>query len=101
MGGGRGSRTKERDEGSEVGAGVGKLLGLNRGTDDENVPSVRLMVNLLNTCLRSGDGGLFGGGMGNSFVSAHGSKIGVIDRSVGDNLVSISGGEIYVSDQGQ
>ena len=54
-----------------------------------------------NTCLRSGDGGLFGGGMGNSFVSAHGSKIGVIDRSVGDNLVSISGGEIYVSDQGQ
>ena len=36
-----GSRKKVRDEVSEVGSGVGRLLELNRGTDNETEPSVR------------------------------------------------------------
>ena len=31
------------------------------------------------TCLRSGGTGLLGGGLGISFVSMHGSKLGVIE----------------------
>ena len=49
------------DEGSEVGYGVGRLLGRNRGTGDENGISVRLRVNVWNTCMRSGGGELLGG----------------------------------------
>ena len=53
--------TKGIYEGSEVGYCVGRLLGQNRGTDDENGISVRLKVNAWNTFLRSGCGRLLGG----------------------------------------
>ena len=38
--------TKWKDEVSEVGASVGILLGLNRGTDDETEPSIRVKGNV-------------------------------------------------------
>ena len=46
MRGGSVAVIKGRYEGSEVGAGVGRLLGQIRGTDDETGPSVRLRGNV-------------------------------------------------------
>ena len=84
------------DEGSEVGAGFGRLLRWNRGTDYETVPSVKLREDLWNTCLISGGGGLLGGGLGTSFVSAHGSTFGIREGSVGRNMVGLTVGETYL-----
>ena len=42
---------------------------------------------VLDECLRSGGGGLLSGGLGTSFVSAHGSKLGVSEVSVGRTLL--------------
>ena len=46
------SVTKWRDKDSEVGSGVGRLIGCNRGTYDESGPSVRMRGNVWNNCLR-------------------------------------------------
>ena len=54
-----------------------------------------------NTCLRSGGGGIIGVGLGNSFVCAHGSKIGVSKGSVGRTIVGLAGGEKYLTAMGQ
>ena len=80
---------KGRDEGYEVGAGVGRVFGKNSSTDDETGPSVMMRVNVRNTCLISGDGVLLGGGLGNSFVSEHGSKLGVSKGFIGGDIVGI------------
>ena len=45
---------------------------------------------MLYTCLRSGGGGILGGGLGTSFVSAHVSEHGVRKGSVGSTLVGIT-----------
>ena len=70
-------------------------------TDDETGPSIRLRVNVWNKCLRSGGGGLIVGGLGTSFVSMHGSKLGVIKVYARGTLVGISVGETDVSALGQ
>ena len=80
---------KGRDEGYEVGAGFGRVLGQNRGTDTETGPIVMLRVNVRNTCLISGGGVLLGGGLGNSFVSEHGSKLGGSKGFIGGDIVGI------------
>ena len=67
------------------------------GTDDETVPSVRLRGNVWNTYMRSRGGGLLGGGVGTSFVSVSGSKLGVIKGYVGGTMVGIEGGNNYFS----
>ena len=46
---------------------------------------------VLDTCMRSGGGGLPGGLLGTYFVSAYGSKLGVIEGSSGGTLVVITG----------
>ena len=51
---------------------------------------------MCNTCMMSGGGGLIGGGMGTSFGSMHGSKLGVSERYVGGNMVGIPGRETGV-----
>ena len=75
---------KVRDKGSEVGAGVGRLLGKNMGTDYETGPSVRIRENMWNTCLRLGV-------LVVSSVYVHVSKLGVSKRSVGRTLFGIPG----------
>ena len=45
---------------------------------------------MFNLCLRSGGGGLLGGGLGTYFVSVHGSKLGVSEGSVGKTMVGLS-----------
>ena len=47
---------------------------------------------VLDVCMRSGSGGLIGGGLGTSFVSAHGSKIGLSKGSICGTIVGITGG---------
>ena len=47
---------------------------------------------MFNKCLRSGCGGLIGGGLGTSFESTYGSKLGVIEGSVVRNMVGLAGG---------
>ena len=80
---------KWRDKGYEVGAGVGRVLGQNSSTDDETGPSVMLRVNVRNTCLIIRGGVLLDGGLGNSFVSEHGSKLGVSKGFIGGDIVGI------------
>ena len=59
----------------------------------ENGPSVRMRVNVWNTCLRSVGGGLLGVGLGTSFVSMHGSKLGLSKGVVDRNMVVLRGGK--------
>ena len=44
---------------------------------------------MCNAVMRSGGGGLLGGGLGASIVSAHGSKIGVSEGSVCGTMVGL------------
>ena len=55
-----------------------------------------MRVNVWTACLRSGGGGILGGGLVTSFVSVHGSKIGVSEGYVGGTLVRIVGGDTGV-----
>ena len=54
-----------------------------------------------NKCLRSGGGGILGGGMGTSFVYMHGSKLGISEGYVGRNMVGLAVRETYVAALGQ
>ena len=66
------------------------------GPDDETGTSIRLRGNVWNACLRSGGGGILGGGLETSFVSAHGSKLGVSKGYVGDTMIGLSVGDRHV-----
>ena len=52
--------------------------------------SARLRGNVWNYCLRSGGGGLIDGGLGTSFVSVQGNKLGVSEGYVGGNMFGLS-----------
>ena len=54
-----------------------------------------------NSCLRSGGGVILGRGLGTSFVSALGRKLGVSKGSVGRTVVGLAGMETYVAALGQ
>ena len=71
-------------------------MGRFRGTDDETVPSVRMRGNMWNNCMGSGGDEILGGGLGTSFVSAHGSTFGIREGSVGRNMVGLTVGETYL-----
>ena len=58
------------------------------------------MGNVLNTCLRSGGGGLLVGGMGTSILSVLGSKLAVRELYVDRNMVGIAEGEADVVTMG-
>ena len=92
-----GGGTKGISEFSVVGFGVGRLIGWNRVTGDENGLSVGMRENLRNTYLKSEGGGLVRSVLITSFMSAHGIKIGLIKGYVGGTLVGISGGKKYVT----
>ena len=53
---------------------------------------------MLDECLISVGGGLLGGGLGTTFLSAHGSKLEVIKWSVCRTMVGIPVGETDVTD---
>ena len=53
------------------------------------------------TCLRSGGGGILGGGLGTSFVSVHGDKLGVSEGAVDGNMVGLAGRDTGVAVLGQ
>ena len=52
---------------------------------------------MCNACLRSGGGGLLGGVLGTSFVSARESKIGVNEGHILWTLFSLIVGDTYVA----
>ena len=71
------------------------------GSNDESGPSVRLRGHVWSTCLRSGGGGILGGGLGTSFVSVHGDKLGVSEGAVDGNMVGLAGRDTGVAVLGQ
>ena len=56
---------------------------------------------MCNTYLRSGGSGLLGVVLGNSFLSAHGTKLGLTKGSVGGTMVDLEGGEPNLAALGQ